>query len=310
MALLEVTGLRAGYGRLPVIFGMELTVEEGEIVALLGLNGAGKTTTLRAISGMIPVMAGSVRFGGEDVTGQPAERITRRGLLHVPEGRGIFPNLRVDESLRLSAALAKLDAAEAGRRVDEAFATFPSLERRRSQAAGTLSGGEQQMLALARALIWKPRLLMVDEMSQGLAPAIVDRLFEIVGAFRDNGTALLLVEQFVTRALAVADRAYVVEKGEIGYSGTAAALAADEEFVRSSYLGDTSEPAPVGAATTAGAPAPRVRSRDLMTDVNVSLPPALLRGLEERAERDGLDIDEFIRQALEGTQERAPKEGS
>ena len=310
MALLEVTGLRAGYGRLPVIFGIELTVGEGEIVALLGLNGAGKTTTLRAISGMIPVMAGTVHFAGEDVTGQPAERITRRGLLHVPEGRGIFPNLRVDESLRLSAALAKLDGAEAGRRVDEAFATFPSLERRKGQAAGTLSGGEQQMLALARALIWKPRLLMVDEMSQGLAPAIVDRLFEIVGAFRDNGTALLLVEQFVTRALAVADRAYVVEKGEIGYSGTAAALAADEEFVRSSYLGDTSEPAPVGAATTAGAPAPRVRSRDLMTDVNVSLPPALLRGLEERAERDGLDIDEFIRQALEETKGRTPKEGS
>jgi branched-chain amino acid transport system ATP-binding protein len=310
MALLEVTGLRAGYGRLPVIFGIELTVEEGEIVALLGLNGAGKTTTLRAISGMIPVMAGTVRFAGEDVTGQPAERITRRGLLHVPEGRGIFPNLRVDESLRLSAALAKLDAAEAGHRVDEAFATFPSLERRRSQAAGTLSGGEQQMLALARALIWKPRLLMVDEMSQGLAPAIVDRLFEIVGAFRDNGTALILVEQFVTRALAVADRAYVVEKGEIGYSGTAAALAADEEFVRSSYLGDTSEPAPVGAAAAAGAPGPRVRSRDLMTDVNVSLPPALLRGLEERAERDGLDIDEFIRQALEETKGRTPKEGS
>jgi branched-chain amino acid transport system ATP-binding protein len=310
MALLEVTGLRAGYGRLPVIFGIGLTVEEGEIVALLGLNGAGKTTTLRAISGMIPVMAGTVRFAGEDVTGQPAERITRRGLLHVPEGRGIFPNLRVDESLRLSAALAKLDAAEAGRRVDEAFATFPSLERRRSQAAGTLSGGEQQMLALARALIWKPRLLMVDEMSQGLAPAIVDRLFEIVGAFRDNGTALILVEQFVTRALAVADRAYVVEKGEIGYSGTAAALAADEEFVRSSYLGDTSEPAPVGAAAAAGAPGPRVRSRDLMTDVNVSLPPALLRGLEERAERDGLDIDEFIRQALEETKGRTPKEGS
>jgi branched-chain amino acid transport system ATP-binding protein len=310
MALLEVTGLRAGYGRLPVIFGIELTVEEGEIVALLGLNGAGKTTTLRAISGMIPVMAGSVRFAGEDVTGQPAERITRRGLLHVPEGRGIFPNLRVDESLRLSAALAKLDAAEAAHRVDEAFATFPSLERRRSQAAGTLSGGEQQMLALARALIWKPRLLMVDEMSQGLAPAIVDRLFEIVGAFRDNGTALILVEQFVTRALAVADRAYVVEKGEIGYSGTAAALAADEEFVRSSYLGDTSEPAPVGAAATPGGPGPRVRSRDLMTDVNVSLPPALLRGLEERAERDGLDIDEFIRQALEETKGRTPKEGS
>ena len=308
MPLLEVSGLRAGYGRLPVIFGIDLTVEEGEIVALLGLNGAGKTTTLRAISGMIPVMAGSVRFGGDDITGRPAERITRRGLLHVPEGRGIFPNLRVDESLRLAAALAKLDAAETTRRVDEAYATFPSLERRRGQAAGTLSGGEQQMLALARALIWRPRLLMVDEMSQGLAPAIVDRLFEIVGAFRDSGTALILVEQFVTRALAVADRAYVVEKGEIGYSGTAAALAADEEFVRSSYLGagdagtprtPGAEPARVGATTASPEPGPRSRARELMTEVNVSLPPTLLRGLEERAEREGLDIDEFIRQALE-----------
>jgi len=314
--LLEVSGLRAGYGRLPVIFGIDLTVEEGEIIALLGLNGAGKTTTLRAISGMIPVMAGTVRFGGEDITGAKAERITRQGLLHVPEGRGIFPNLRVDESLRLAAALAKLDGPEAGRRVEEALATFPSLERRRGQAAGTLSGGEQQMLALARALIWRPRLLMVDEMSQGLAPAIVDRLFEIVAAFRDNGTALILVEQFVTRALAVADRAYVVEKGEIGYSGTAAALAADEEFVRSSYLGAEdpgtprtpgSTPEPVATAVAgAGAP-PDVRHRDVMTEVNVSLPPALLRGLEERAERDGLDVDEFIRQALEDTQQRKRK---
>ena len=307
-ALLEVEGLRAGYGRLPVIFGIDLTVSEGEIVALLGLNGAGKTTTLRAISGMIPALGGRVSFGGEDVTGQSAERIARRGLVHVPEGRGIFPNLRVDESLRLAAALAKLDGAEASRRVEEAYATFPSLERRRTQAAGTLSGGEQQMLALARALIWRPRLLMVDEMSQGLAPAIVDQLFEIVGAFRDNGTALILVEQFVTRALAVADRAYVVEKGEIGYSGTAAALAADEEFVRSSYLGDTAEPVPVGAPAAVPS-GPRVRTRDLMTEVNVSLPPALLRGLEERAERDGVDIDEFIRQALEATQSRRPKEG-
>jgi branched-chain amino acid transport system ATP-binding protein len=234
---LEVKGLRAGYGRLPVIFGIDLTVDEGEIVALLGLNGAGKTTTLRAISGMIPVLGGTVRFNGKDITGRPAERIARLGLIHVPEGRGIFPNLRVDESLRLAAALAKLEPAEAERRIGQAYETFSSLERRRTQSAGTLSGGEQQMLALARALIWRPRLLMVDEMSQGLAPAIVDRLFEIVGAFRDNGTALLLVEQFVTRALAVADRAYVVEKGEIGYAGPAADLAADDEFVRSSYLG-------------------------------------------------------------------------
>jgi branched-chain amino acid transport system ATP-binding protein len=317
-ALLEVQGLRAGYGRLPVIFGIDLSVDEGEIVALLGLNGAGKTTTLRAISGMIPVLGGRVSFGGEDVTGMSADRIARRGLIHVPEGRGIFPNLRVDESLRLAAALAKLDGAEAAQRVASAYETFPSLERRQGQAAGTLSGGEQQMLALARALIWRPRLLMVDEMSQGLAPAIVDQLFDIVGAFRDNGTALILVEQFVTRALAVADRAYVVEKGEIGYSGTAAALAADEEFVRSSYLGagdagtprtPGAEPAPVGAVPPPDRAGPRVRASDLMTDVNVSLPPALLRGLEERAEREGLDIDEFIRQSLEVTNGRRREDG-
>src|SRR2546422_441447 len=140
MALLEVEGLRSGYERLPVIFGIHLTVSEGEIVALLGLNGAGKTTTLRAISGMIPVLGGRVSFGGEDVTGRTAERIARRGLLHVPEGRGIFPNLRVDESLRLAAALAKLDSAEAGRRVDEAYTTFPSLERRRAEPAGAVVG--------------------------------------------------------------------------------------------------------------------------------------------------------------------------
>jgi energy-coupling factor transporter ATP-binding protein EcfA2 len=159
------------------------------------------------------------------------------------------------------------------------------------------------MLALARALVWRPRLLMVDEMSQGLAPAIVDRLFEIVGAFRDNGTALILVEQFVTRALAVADRAYVVEKGEIGYSGRAAALAADEEFVRSSYLGAED------AGTSAGAPRRRARAQELLTEVNVSLPPALLRGLEERAERDGVDTDEFIRQALEASPGRRSEDG-
>ena len=308
MALLEVNSLRAGYGRLPVVFDIELEVGEGEIIALLGLNGAGKTTTLRAISGMIPVMAGSIRFAGEDIAGQPPERIARRGLLHVPEGRGIFPNLRVDESLRLAAALAKLNSAEINRRVEEAYVTFPSLERRKTSAAGTLSGGEQQMLALARALIWQPRLLMVDEMSQGLAPAIVDRLFDIVRAFRDRGTALILVEQFVTRALAVADRAYVVEKGEIGYSGTAAALAADEEFVRSSYLGAGAVEAPAGPEAARVSTATLARQRDTLTELNVSLPPALLRGLEERAERDGLDVDEFIRQALEASQAQPGKD--
>jgi branched-chain amino acid transport system ATP-binding protein len=282
------------------------------VVALLGANGAGKTTLLRVASGLLRPWAGQLLVDGVDATTWPPHQLARAGVCHVPEGRGIFPNLRVDESLRLAAALAKLDGAEASQRVEEAYATFPALERRQGQPAGTLSGGEQQMLALARALIWRPRLLMIDEMSQGLGPAIVDQLFEIVGAFRDNGTALILVEQFVTRALAVADRAYVVEKGEIGYSDTAAALAADEEFVRSSYLGTDlsgtpptpgAEPAPVGAVPTSASDPP-VRARDLMTELNVSLPPTLLRGLEERAEREGLDIDEFIRQALEATQGR------
>ena len=235
--LLEVSGLRAGYGRLPVVFGIELTVEEGEIVALLGLNGAGKTTTLRAISGMIPVMEGSVRFGGADITGQPAERITRRGLLHVPEGRGIFPNLRVDESLRLAAALAKLDSAEANRRVDEAYTTFPSLERRRTQAAGTLSGGEQQMLALARALIGRPRLLMIDEPSLGLSPVLVEELYDRLRLLNQaEGLTVLLVEQYVDLALEAAAHAYVLEKGEIVLQGPARELHSHPEVV-SAYVG-------------------------------------------------------------------------
>jgi len=235
MALLEVSGLRAGYGRLPVIFGIELTVEEGEIVALLGLNGAGKTTTLRAISGMIPVMAGTIRFGGEDITGAHAERITRRGLLHVPEGRGIFPNLRVDESLRLAAALAKLDSAEAGRRVEEAYTTFPSLERRRAQPAGTLSGGEQQMLALARSYLAGSTTVLLDEVSMGLAPKIIDEIFEYLHRLASQGAALLLVEQYVGRALELADFVYILNKGRVQFVGESDELG--EEQILASYLG-------------------------------------------------------------------------
>jgi len=236
MALLEVEGLRAGYGRLPVIFGVHLEVGEGEVVALLGLNGAGKTTTLRAISGMIPVMGGKVRFDGKDIAGLPAEQIARRGLLHIPEGRGIFPSLRVDESLRLAAAMAKVPAAEARSRFEEIYTTFPRLAERGSQAAGTLSGGEQQMLALARALMWRPKLLMIDEMSQGLAPTVVNRLMETVGAFKAAGTAIVLVEQFVAQALEVADRAYVMETGRIMLAGPADELRHNPQ-VEATYLG-------------------------------------------------------------------------
>ncbi len=290
MALLEVEGLRSGYERLPVIFGIHLEVGEGEVVALLGLNGAGKTTTLRAISGMIPVMGGKIRFDGGYLAGLPGEQIARRGLRALPGGGGILPSLRADESLGLGAAMARVPAAEARSRLEEIHETFPRLAERGSQPAGTLSGGEQQMLALARALMWRPKLMMIDEMSQGLAPTIVNRLMETVSAFKAAGTAIVLVEQFVAQALEVADRAYVIEKGEVAYSGPAAELAADENFVKGSYLGDAS----LEQAAVAG-DGLRVTA---LADMNVPLPPALIRGLQERAGQEGRDVEELIQEAL------------
>jgi branched-chain amino acid transport system ATP-binding protein len=247
--LLSVRGLRAGYGGIPVLFHLDLDVGEGEIVALLGANGAGKTTTLRALSGMIPLMAGTVTLAGETVSGRPAQKLARLGIVHIPEGRGVFPSLEVDETLRLAAAMAGVPRRAVGGTLDEMYTTFPSLARRRGQAARHLSGGEQQMLALARGLIHRPRVLMIDEMSQGLAPTVVDSLFALVATLPARGVSLLLVEQFVSRALALASRAYVLEKGEVGYAGSAAALAADESFVRGSYLGDAGTPAGVGGST-------------------------------------------------------------
>jgi branched-chain amino acid transport system ATP-binding protein len=297
MALLEVRGLRTGYEGIPVVFGIDLDVDEGEVVALLGANGAGKTTTLRAISSMIPAMAGSVHFAGELITGWPAERVARDGLLHVPAGRGIFPTLSVADTLRLAAALAKLSKVEEAQRLEDVYATFPRLRERVSQTAGTLSGGEQQMLALARALITRPRLLMVDEMSQGLAPTIVADLFEVLERFTEQGTAVLLVEQFVGQALAQAGRAYVLEKGEVTYAGSAAALAADEDFVKGSYLGEVEGPA-LASANGDGDGDGRVPLTEKFT---VSLPPVLVRSLQERAEREGIALTELIRSAVEGT---------
>jgi branched-chain amino acid transport system ATP-binding protein len=300
MSLLEVRGLRAGYEGIPVVFGVDLDVDEGEIVALLGANGAGKTTTLRAVSGMVPLMAGTVRFGGEDVSRRPAERITRGGLLHVPAGRGIFPSLTVGDTLRLAAALAGLSAADAQRRIAEAEATFPRLAERTGQTAGTLSGGEQQMLAMARGLIAQPRLLMVDEMSQGLAPTIVAELFAVLHRFTEQGIAVLLVEQFVGQALELASRAYVLEKGEVTFSGTAAQLAADEEFVRGSYLGDVDATPAASADSPAG----------LAEQLTVSLPPVLIRSLQERAEREGVPVADLVRDAVEGSVSRRRKTGT
>ncbi|HEV2685395.1 MAG TPA: ABC transporter ATP-binding protein, partial [Actinomycetota bacterium] len=258
MALLETRSLRTGYEGIPVVFGIDMEVNEGEVVALLGSNGAGKTTTLRAISGMIKPMSGDITFNGRHIGGMAAEKIARSGLIHVPQGRGIFPSLGVEESLRLAAAMAKVPRGEVQAGLDEAYGMFPRLKERRTQAAGTLSGGEQQMLTLARGLISKPKLLMLDEMSQGLAPSLVADLFQIVAKFPERGLSVLLVEQFVGQALAVANRAYVLKKGEIEYEGSAEKLAKDEDFVRASYLGEAGEapaPAEEPAAEEAARPA-------------------------------------------------------
>ncbi len=287
--LLEVRGIRAGYEGIPVVFGIDLEIGDGEIVALLGSNGAGKTTTLRAISGMIPLMSGEIAFDGERIDGLAAEKIAQRGLLHVPEGRGLFPTLTVGDTLRLAAAMVGAD--DSAQRIADAIETFPRLAERDTQTVGTLSGGEQQMLALARGLIARPKLLMVDEMSQGLAPALVADLFERIEEFGRRGVSVLLVEQFVGQALGVAQRAYVLEKGEITYSGPSAKLAKDEAFVRGSYLGETN------------GKAPRPIREDHFTEpVTVSLPPALLRTLEERADREGVAVGDLIAKVI-GTDE-------
>jgi branched-chain amino acid transport system ATP-binding protein len=296
MSLLSVRGLHAGYERIPVVFGVDLTVEEGEIVAVLGANGAGKTTTLRCISGMLRPMAGEMEFAGHRIDGRSADAIARVSLVHVPEGRGIFPTLNVEESLELAAAVAGVTGGERHNRVREMYVIFPRLGERRRQLAGTLSGGEQQMLALARALIVRPRLLLIDEMSQGLAPTIVAQLFELVAGFPQRGTSVLLVEQFVGKALAVASRAYVLEKGTVRYAGDAATLAADPEFVQSSYLGSAEADAPAAMPATRPRSAP-VRAGE---NVTVSLPPALMRSLTERAEREGVAVGDLVERALRG----------
>jgi branched-chain amino acid transport system ATP-binding protein len=294
-ALLEARGLRTGYGRLPVVFNVDLDVKEGEIVALLGANGAGKTTTLRALSGMLPLMAGEVRLDGASLKGSPPDAIARGGIVHVPQGRGIFPNLKVDETLRLACALAGIRRAEADARIADVYAVFDRLYERRAQLARTLSGGEQQMLAIARGLIMKPRLLMIDEMSQGLAPTIVQSLFGIVRSLPEQGVSVLIVEQFVTHALAVASRVYVLEKGEVAFNGDAAQLARDDAFVKGSYLGEGGvDAADVNDAT------------QLRVDDTADLPlhaDGLLQTIENRAAQEGRNATavllDLLREALE-----------
>ena len=276
--LLEVKQVAAGYGGLEVIRDVSLQVRPGEVVACIGANGAGKTTTLRAISGMIHPRRGRVMFAGIEVTGRTAERISKLGLIHIPEGRGLFPRLTVEDTLRLV-------SNTAGHEVDitPAFQLFPKLRERRRQLVGTLSGGEQQMVAMARAILSKPRLVMIDEMSQGLAPSVVRQLFEIIHVFRDEGIAVLLVEQFVESALDVADRAYVFEHGSIVLSGAAVDLRSDRKLVAGSYLGTAVETPAMAAADGNGH---RVDPA-LMEIVSVRVPAKVKRALEQRAEAEG-----------------------
>ena len=235
-SILEVKDLTVHYGAIQALRGVTLSVPKGEVVALIGANGAGKTTTLRAVSRMLKASGGSVLFEGEDVTRLPSNALVARGMAHAPEGRGIFLNLTVKENLDLGAYLRKdKEGIEADRQ--KAFQLFPLLGERRSQVAGTLSGGEQQMLAVARALMSRPRLMLLDEPSLGLAPQVVERIFGVLREINGEGVALLLVEQNAHKALQLAHRAYVLETGNIVMEGTGKELLASPE-VRRAYLGE------------------------------------------------------------------------
>ena len=234
-SLLEVRGLHAQYGSTRVLHGMDFAVEEGGITTILGANGAGKTTTLRAVCGMVKTQ-GEISLAGGRIDGKPTESIVRLGVAHVPDGRGTFVNLSVEENLR-QGAYTRRDKAEVALDFERMFGYFPRLRERRHQQAGTLSGGEQQMLAVSRALMLRPRLLLLDEPSFGLAPLLVQELFEILRAINERDrVSMLLVEQNAALALKVADQAYLLETGRVVISGTAEAIRSDAA-IRRSYLG-------------------------------------------------------------------------
>ena len=233
--LLAVAGLRLGYGRADVVHGIDLAVPHGAIVSLIGTNGAGKTTILRGLSGLLRPRGGSVRFAGAEVAGEPAYRLARRRIVQVPEGRQVFANMTVAENLAMG-AYRVASAAEAARRREGAIARFPRLGERLAQQAGYLSGGEQQMLAMGRALMADPALLLLDEPSMGLAPLIVEEIFAIIADLRREGRTILLVEQNAQAALEIADHAYVLETGRIRMHGPAAEIAARED-IAAAYLG-------------------------------------------------------------------------
>jgi len=233
-ALLEVKGLKSGYGAVEVLRGVDLHVMPGELVALLGSNGAGKTTLNHTLSGLVAIRTGQVHFDGHDLTGRPSRQVVMSGLIQVPEGRKVFPNLSVHENLELGAFTRGRE-----RRVEnlnKVYEIFPRLKERVAQLAGTLSGGEQQMLAIGRGLMAEPRLLILDEPSLGLSPLLVEEMFGLISQLRSSGLAILLVEQNVVQSLDIADRAYVMENGLIRFTGTPEALLASDTL-RQAYLG-------------------------------------------------------------------------
>ena len=233
--MLEVRGLEVAYGGIRAVKGIDLDVAEGELVTLIGANGAGKTTTLKALAGLLAPASGTVRYCGRDIAGAPAHELVRAGLALVPEGRGIFGRLTIDENLAMGAYARRDREVSADR--DRAYALFPRLAERRRQLAGTLSGGEQQMLAIARALMSRPRLLLLDEPSMGLAPLMVQKIFETIRLIAREGVTLLLVEQNAKLALETCGRGYVMESGTIALADAAGALLVNPE-VRRAYLGD------------------------------------------------------------------------
>ncbi|MBM3340712.1 MAG: ABC transporter ATP-binding protein [Betaproteobacteria bacterium] len=243
--MLEVKGLRVAYGGITAVKGIDLIVRAGELVTLIGANGAGKTTTLKALSGLLRPAAGSVHYNGQDITGKPAFELVRLGIALAPEGRGVFPRLTVEENLEMGAYVreGKGNHRDHGSKTaiaadcERAYTTFPRLAERRKQLAGTLSGGEQQMLAISRALMCQPKLLLLDEPSMGLAPIVVQTIFATIRAVAREGVTLLLIEQNARLALQTCDRGYVMESGTITLSGEAKALLNDEQ-VRHAYLGE------------------------------------------------------------------------
>jgi branched-chain amino acid transport system ATP-binding protein len=233
--LLKVSGLKVAYGGIQAVKGVSFEVRQGELVSLIGANGAGKTTTLKAVTGIQPVAAGEIEFMGRAIKGQGAWDLVKQGLVMVPEGRGVFSRMTITENLQMGAFVREDKEIDAD--IDKVFAIFPRLKERRAQLSGTMSGGEQQMLAMGRALMARPKVLLLDEPSMGLSPIMVDKIFEVVADIHKQGTTILLVEQNASRALALADRGYVMESGEITMQGEAKGLLADPR-VRAAYLGE------------------------------------------------------------------------